>query len=60
MTAAIIFTIMKNKSKTKEIFIEKHVKLKNSKGQDAETSITVKELVDMIFYLRNIERAIFH
>ncbi len=56
ITAAIIFTIMKNKSKTKEIFIEKHVKLKNSKGPDASSSIDTDELKILVKQIREIEK----
>jgi len=58
--APIVFSILKKSQNPKKIIIEKHVKLKNSKGPDAETSITVEELKGMIFYLRNIENASFY
>ena len=51
---------MKNKSKTKEIFIEKHVKLKNSKGPDASTSISTETLSEMIRQIRLIEKSELH
>ena len=42
---------------TKEIMIEKHVKLKNSKGPDASTSITVEELSKLILHIKLIEKS---
>ena len=56
ITAPIIFAILKNKQKVKNIFIEKHVKLKNSNGPDAPSSIDTNELKDMIYHLRKIEK----
>jgi sialic acid synthase SpsE len=56
ITAPIIFATLKNKQKVKNIFIEKHVKLKNSNGPDASSSIDTNELRDMIYHLRNIEK----
>lgn len=58
--APIVFSILKKNQNPKKIIIEKHIKLKNSKGPDAETSITVEELKEMIFYLRSIENASFY
>lgn len=46
--APIIFTLLKKQKKAKKIFIEKHVKLKNSTGPDASSSIDTEELKDMI------------
>ena len=57
--APIIYSILKKKQKSKKILIEKHVKLENSKGPDAETSMTVEELKEMVFYLRKIENTSF-
>ncbi len=48
ITAPIIFTILKKESGAKEIMIEKHVKLKESKGPDAATSIDTTELKNLI------------
>ena len=48
ITAAIVFTILKKQNNASEIFIEKHVKLKNSKGPDASTSIDTDQLKDLI------------
>ena len=41
ITAPIIYTILKKQKNAKKIFIEKHVKLKNSKGPDASSSIDI-------------------
>jgi N,N'-diacetyllegionaminate synthase len=57
--APIIYSTLKKKQNSKKILIEKHVKLENSKGPDAETSMTVDELKEMIFYLRKIENTSF-
>ena len=54
ITAPIIFSILKKQNKAKNILIEKHVKLENSKGPDASTSITTKELSDLISHVRII------
>ena len=56
ITAPIIFAVMKNQSKSKEIFIEKHVKLKNSKGPDASSSIDTDELGILVSQIRRIEK----
>ena len=56
ITAPIIFAVIKNQIKTKEIFIEKHVKLKNSKGPDASSSIDTNELKTLVDEIRRIEK----
>jgi sialic acid synthase SpsE len=56
ITASIIFSIIKKQSNTKEIFIEKHVKLKNSKGPDASSSIDTDELKLLVDQIRKIEK----
>jgi N,N'-diacetyllegionaminate synthase len=56
IVAPIIYAVLKKKQKTKKIIIEKHVKLKYSKGPDAPTSITVEELKELISYIRIIEK----
>ena len=58
ITAPIIFSLMKKQMNTKEIFIEKHVKLKNSRGPDANSSINTEELKSMIEQIRKIEKII--
>ena len=57
ITSSIVFVTLKNLKGSKEIMIEKHVKLKNSKGPDASTSITVEELSELISHLKLIEKA---
>ena len=59
ITAPILFTILKKQKKSKQIIIEKHVKLKNSKGPDASTSIDTKQLSDLISYIRILEKTNF-
>ena len=54
--APIIFTILKKIKNSKKIYIEKHVKLKNSKGPDASTSITTEQLKELISQIRIIGR----
>ena len=56
ITAPIVFTVLKKFQNVKEIFIEKHVKLKNSQGPDAPTSITVDQLSELISHIRLIEK----
>ena len=59
IVAPIIFTIIKKQQKAKNIIIEKHVKLKNSKGPDAGSSINTSELTQMISAIRKIEKLKF-
>ena len=59
ITAAILFTMLKKQKKSKQIIIEKHVKLKNSNGPDASTSIDTKQLSDLISHIRLIEKTNF-
>ena len=57
IVAPIIFATLKKQKKTKnEIFIEKHVKLNNSKGPDASSSITTEELSQLVSAIRKIEK----
>jgi len=55
ITAPIVFSILKNQRGAKEIIIEKHVKLKNSKGPDASTSIDTNQLADLITHIQLLE-----
>ena len=55
ITAPITFAILKNVQKSKNIFIEKHVKSKTSKGPDASTSIDTSELRTLVSIIRNID-----
>ena len=54
--APIIFTILKKIKNSKKIYIEKHIKLKNSKGPDASTSITTEQLKELMPQIRKIEK----
>ena len=57
--APIIFTMLKKRNNAKNIIIEKHVKLKNSKGPDAPSSIDIDELKQLVRHIRNIEKMKF-
>ena len=57
--APIIFTMLKKRNNTENIIIEKHVKLKNSKGPDASSSIDTDELKQLTYHIRNIENMKF-
>ena len=57
--APIIFSILKKRNNTKKIIIEKHVKLKSSKGPDASSSIDTDELKQLTWHIRNIEKMEF-
>ena len=57
--APIIFSILKKRNNAKNIIIEKHVKLKNSKGPDASSSIDIDELKQLVRHIRNIEKMKF-
>jgi len=54
-----LFTLLKKQTSTKQITIEKHVKLKNSKGPDASTSITTGLLKELVSNIRSIEKLKF-
>ena len=57
--APILYTLLKKKNKSKLIYIEKHVKLKNSKGPDASTSIDTEMLSELILNIRAVEKIKF-
>ena len=57
--APIIFTMLKKRNNAKNIIIEKHVKLRNSKGPDASSSIDTDELKQLVHHIRNIEKMKF-
>jgi sialic acid synthase SpsE len=59
ITAPILFAILKKQKKSKQIIIEKHVKLENSKGPDASTSIDTKQLSDLASHIRLFEKTNF-
>jgi len=52
--APIIFTVLKKHQGVKHIIIEKHVKLRNSKGPDASSSIETSQLAKMVSVIRKI------
>jgi N,N'-diacetyllegionaminate synthase len=56
ISAALIFAILKKQQNTKNIVIEKHVKLIDSKGPDASSSIDTNELKELVTGIRQIEK----
>lgn len=56
ITAPIVFTTLKKFQGAKKIIIEKHVKLEESKGPDASTSISIDQLSELISHIRLIEK----
>ena len=52
--APIVFSILKKHQEAKHIIIEKHVKLKNSKGPDASSSMDTSQLAEMVSMIRKI------
>ena len=52
-------THKKKQKKSKQILIEKHIKLKNSKGPDASTSMDTTRLSELVSHVRTIEKANF-
>ena len=56
IVAPFLFGLLKRERFAKRIIIEKHVKLKNSKGPDASTSITTEELKQLSSNIRMIEK----
>ena len=56
ITAPLIFTMLKKQDNAKNILIEKHIKLSNSKGPDASSSIDTKELANLVSAVRKIEK----
>ena len=54
--APFLFTLLKKQTRTKQITIEKHVKLKNSRGPDASTSITTDLLKELISRIKLIDK----
>ena len=57
--APIVFASLKKHLGTNSILIEKHVKIKNSNGPDASTSIDTEQLHDLVSYIRMIEKKRF-
>ena len=56
ITAPLIFAMLKKQQKIKNIVIENHVKLKNSRGPDASSSINTNELTELVTGIREIEK----
>ena len=56
ITAPLIFTMLKKQQNTKNILIEKHVKLSSSRGPDADSSIDTEELASLVSAVRKIEK----
>jgi len=56
ITAPLIFAVMKKEKNAKHILIEKHVKLKESIGPDAETSIDTDELAQLVNHIEIIKK----
>ena len=54
--ASIIFAVLKKQQKSKNILIEKHVKLNNSRGPDASSSIDTEELLELVKKIHQIEK----
>ena len=52
--APIVFSALKKQQGSKHVIIEKHVKLKNSKGPDASSSIDTSQLAEMVSMIRKI------
>ena len=59
ITAPIMFATFKKYQGRKSIIIEKHVKLPNTKGPDAPTSIDTNQLAELVSHIRLIEKAKF-
>ena len=59
ITASLIFAMLKKKQNSKNILIEKHVKLRNSRGPDADSSINTEELADLVSAVKKIEKLKF-
>ena len=57
ITAPLLFTILKKINGSKKIIIEKHVKLLNSKGPDASSSLDIIKFSEMISNIRIISKA---
>ena len=58
IVAPILFTLLKKQKKSRKIYIEKHVKMINSEGPDASTSISTEKLSEMVKQIRMIEKMI--
>ena len=56
IVAPFLFALLKKERHAKRLIIEKHVKLKNSRGPDASTSITTDQLKELTSRIRIIEK----
>ena len=56
IVAPFLFALLKKERDAKRIIIEKHVKLKNSRGPDASTSITTDLLKELISRIKLIDK----
>ena len=56
IVAPFLFTLLKKERHAKRLIIEKHVKLRNSRGPDASTSITTDQLKELTSRIRIIEK----
>jgi sialic acid synthase SpsE len=56
IAAPILFTTLKKINGSKKIIIEKHVKLLNSKGPDASSSLDIRKFTEMISNIRTISK----
>ena len=56
ITAPIVFATLKRQQNSKHILIEKHVKLKESKGPDAATSIDTDELSQLVDHIKIVSK----
>ena len=54
--APIVFAMLKKQQKSKNILIERHVKLNNSRGPDASSSIDTEELSELVKKIHQIEK----
>ena len=56
IAAPLIYTILKMKQGSKKVLIEKHIKLSNSKGPDASTSLDTNDLSLLVSCIRKIQK----
>ena len=56
IVAPFLFALLKKERNAKRLIIEKHVKLRNSRGPDASTSITTDQLKELTSRIRIIEK----
>ena len=58
IVAPFLFQLLKKRTRVKRLIIEKHVKLKNSKGPAASPSITPEQLKELSSNCRIIEKSV--